>query len=100
MLMMVNKTFGQWPVCEERVCVCLVPGVRALLTPYPTPTRVPPPPPSSSQEPPINFLQFICFFFHFLEQETNTKGESSGKKSSFCQNVTLLLTQLLVLIQF
>ena len=91
------------PVVLVCVCVCLCPGVRALLTPYPTPTRVPPPPPpppSSSHGPPINFLQFICFFFQFLEQETNTKGESSGKKSSFCQNVTLLLTQLLVLIQF
>ena len=76
-----------WCSC---VCVCLCPGVRALLTPYPTPTRVPPPPPppSSSQEPPINFLQFICFSFQFLEQETNTKG-----KSSFCQNVTLLVRE-------
>ena len=75
------------PVVLACVCVCLCPGVRALLTPYPTPTRVPPPPPppppSSSQEPPINFLQFICFFFQFLEQETNTKGESSGKKIFF-----------------
>ena len=74
------------PVVLACVCVCLCPGVRALLTPYLTPTRVPPPPPpppSSSQEPPINFLQFICFFFQFLEQETNTKGESSGKKIFF-----------------
>ena len=72
--------------CGARVCVCLCPGVRALLTPYPTPTRVPPPPPppsSSSQEPPINFLQSICFFFHFVEQEANTAGESSGKKIFF-----------------